>query len=285
MATFLLRWNPAISSVTEDGFRRMVEHFPFCEMDWSVHDFAQADQGDTFYMMRVGDDRPGIVMRGVFSSTPKRAADWAKEGKVRFYCDLRIDYIMDVHHDPYISLTQLEKRYPEMDWNHGHSGVLLSKEEEHALDALWSDFRKKHTDFLETLDVKDNRAIDPLAIPRIENFQVYRDIFDWVESEEDLISLNRVHDCANIDFHIDYNNSEATVKVWMQGDEMLVVTCRKLYRVKCDLEKGSTAFDWFRISGEYTDALHVQANGIDIFCQDVSFSKEEYSDDLIPVSI
>lgn len=56
--TYLMRWNPAISSFTEKDYEECVEnrmHGMF-RMNWSIHEWEEARRGDFFYMLRVGDD-------------------------------------------------------------------------------------------------------------------------------------------------------------------------------------------------------------------------------------
>lgn len=76
MATFLLRWNPEISSFKEKDLTRLIERYPFVSLNWSVWDYWKASMWDDFFMMRVSNDRPGIMMKGRFSSYPKKGIDW-----------------------------------------------------------------------------------------------------------------------------------------------------------------------------------------------------------------
>ena len=71
MNTFLLLWNPAISSYTID---RCEEEFDFKEatlgdfiddeqyfpwdLNWSVWEWDKARKGDRFFMLRVGENQP-----------------------------------------------------------------------------------------------------------------------------------------------------------------------------------------------------------------------------------
>ena len=88
MNTFLLLWNPAISSYTID---RCEEEFDFKEatlgdfiddeqyfswdLNWSIMEWEKAHKGDRFFMLRVGEGQPnGIVMSGRFSSNPYTAS-------------------------------------------------------------------------------------------------------------------------------------------------------------------------------------------------------------------
>jgi len=39
-------------------------------LDWSIFDWQEARRGDFFYMMRIGDEQPGIVFNGLLLSDP-----------------------------------------------------------------------------------------------------------------------------------------------------------------------------------------------------------------------
>ena len=68
--TYLMRWNPAISSFTEKDYEECVanmEHGMF-RLNWSIYEWQEARRGDFFYMLRTGDDKAGIVFSGQFLS-------------------------------------------------------------------------------------------------------------------------------------------------------------------------------------------------------------------------
>lgn len=81
--TYLLRWNPTISSFNLDDYRDVLSKYPggFSGMNWSVYEWEKAHKGDHYYMLRTGDDKAGIVFRGVFTSDPYPGEDWAGNGK------------------------------------------------------------------------------------------------------------------------------------------------------------------------------------------------------------
>ena len=138
--TYLMRWNPAISSFTEKDFETCVEnsvHGMF-RMDWSIYEWQEARRGDFFYMMRTGDDKAGIVFSGQFLSDPYPADDWAGSTKRRMYVDM-ICYNAESGSAPHISLEKLQTAIPAKDWQKGHSGELLSEEITTQLDELWGE--------------------------------------------------------------------------------------------------------------------------------------------------
>ena len=88
--TYLMRWNPSISSFTEKDYEVSIENmvYDMFRMNWSIYEWEEARRGDLFYMMRVGDDKAGIVFNGQFISDPYPGDDWAGSNRRRMYVDL-----------------------------------------------------------------------------------------------------------------------------------------------------------------------------------------------------
>jgi len=107
-------------------------------MDWSIREWEEARRGDYFYMMRVGDDKAGIVFNGQFLSDPYVGDDWAGSTKRRLYVDMVCMNPVKPGEVPLLSLNMLQKTIPSIDWAKGSSGILLPKDVEEALDALWN---------------------------------------------------------------------------------------------------------------------------------------------------
>lgn len=136
--TYLMRWNPSISSFTEKDFEECMEnsvHGMFC-MDWSIYEWQEARRAHFFYMLRTGDDKAGIVFRGQFLSDPYPDDDWDGSTKRRMYVDM-VCYDGVLGGEPIISLEKLQAAIPAIDWQKGHSGELLSEEITSQLDELW----------------------------------------------------------------------------------------------------------------------------------------------------
>ena len=82
MNTFILRWNPAISSY------KMEEHKKICERlknevvfyNWSVREWENLHAGDAFVLLQVGTENDGIAMIGKFISEPYESDSWRKDG-------------------------------------------------------------------------------------------------------------------------------------------------------------------------------------------------------------
>lgn len=125
---YLMRWNPSISSFTEMDYEKCVanmEHGMF-RLNWSIYDWEEARRGDMFYMMRVGDDKAGIVFTGQFITDPYPADDWGGSTKRRMYVDMVCMNATEPQAGSNVSLEKLQKAIPSFEWSRGHSGVLLA---------------------------------------------------------------------------------------------------------------------------------------------------------------
>lgn len=137
--TYLMRWNPAISSYKETDYEESVANMEsgLFHLNWSIHEWEEARRGDIFYMMRVGDDKAGIVFKGQFVSDPYVMDDWAGTSKRKLYVDMVCMKPVKPGKKPLLELSKLQDAIPEIDWSKGHSGILLSSEVAEKLDELW----------------------------------------------------------------------------------------------------------------------------------------------------
>ena len=136
--TYLLRWNPTISSFKLETYRQATIECPDgFGFDWSVYEWENAQKGDRYFMLRTGDENAGIVFRGIFTSDPYEDKDWAGQGKQRHYMKMDCFDCVSADQKPPIDIELLEKEIPEIDWSKGHSGELLSEETAEKLNELW----------------------------------------------------------------------------------------------------------------------------------------------------
>lgn len=139
--TYLMRWNPSISSFTEDDYKECVENMihGMFRMNWSIKEWEEARRGDFFYMMRTGDDKAGIVFNGQFISDPYPGEDWAGTNKRRMYVDMICTNPVNPEEKPRVSLERLQELIPSFEWTKGHSGALLPEEVTAQLDELFEE--------------------------------------------------------------------------------------------------------------------------------------------------
>ena len=137
---YLMRWNPSISSFTEKDYEESIENmvYDMFRMNWSIYEWEEARRGDMFYMMRVGDDKAGIVFNGQFISDPYPGDDWAGSNRRRMYVDMVCQNATEPGETPFISLEKLKEAIPTYNWEKGHSGELLPEDVREKLDELWA---------------------------------------------------------------------------------------------------------------------------------------------------
>lgn len=139
--TFVLMWNPAISSVTLEDHVNDIPNLLTGYFNWSVYEYEKAKKGDRFVMIRCGKGRTGLVMSGIFSSNPYQAGDWSGRGRKVYYMDLTPNFIADPERlENFITTEDLQKAIPSFDWSGGHSGRLLTEEQALQLEKLLEDY-------------------------------------------------------------------------------------------------------------------------------------------------
>ncbi len=142
--TFILRWNPAISSYTMNRLDYDMEDWAKGywddDFDWSVHEWQKARKGDRFFMVRVGEGNTGIFAAGRFSSNPVLGEDWSGQGREVYYMQMDFEAVFHPNRTAIISTRELEKELPAINWRGGHSGEMVDVETADRLELMWRDF-------------------------------------------------------------------------------------------------------------------------------------------------
>lgn len=147
MKTYLLKWDPAISSFSMDNMRWEIEDamdILNTDFNWSVYDWQNAKKGDRVFMLRVGDGKTGIMASGFLKSDPYEDKDWRGSDQIRHYSDVIFDIMLFPVVEKILETTKLQKEIPSIDWVGGHSGVMISQNESEKLEELWSSFLKEN---------------------------------------------------------------------------------------------------------------------------------------------
>lgn len=142
--TFILKWNPAISSYTmerlDNDMSEWADGLWDEEFDWSVHEWQKAHKGDRFFMVRVGEGNTGLFAAGRFTSEPYEADDWADRGRKVFYMQMEFEAVFHPERAEIIATEELERELPHLDWRKGYSGQMLDGESAERLELMWRDF-------------------------------------------------------------------------------------------------------------------------------------------------
>jgi len=133
MKLYILRWNPNISSYTEDGFLRDFydlsrRNSHGAEMNWSIYEPEQLQPGDWFIFCRVGTKHDGIVGFGRFTSQPYLGKSWRRDGRQISYADMLFMMLLNKIGNTPWTAKRLEKEFPEIDWHGGHAGIPLDEQ-------------------------------------------------------------------------------------------------------------------------------------------------------------
>lgn len=162
MKTFILEWRPSISSYKMEDFENDMNFLEYGEFNWSVWDWESARSGDNFYLIKCGEGRTGIVMKGFFTSSPYEADDWSGKQRKVHYMDLRPTFMVHPQ-TPFglLSCEELSSVMPEFQWDGGHSGRLLPQEYTAILDRMWDEY----TDNLQGSQENDGRLFTRNDLP------------------------------------------------------------------------------------------------------------------------
>lgn len=148
MKTFILFWNPAISSYKLDDFQRELEEMTdgYNNMNWSIWEHEKAHAGDRFFMVRCGEGKTGICMSGYFTTDPYEGEDWSGRGRKTYYMDLEPDVMIHPEYLPVLTTIELMNEIQTFDWTGGHSGRLLDEKSAEKLESLWKAFTERNED-------------------------------------------------------------------------------------------------------------------------------------------
>lgn len=141
--TYVLMWNPAISSVKMEDHVKSIPNLLTEYYNWSVYEYQEAKKNDRFVLIRCGQGKTGLVMSGIFDSNPYQAGDWSGKGRKVFYMDMTPNFIADPEEAEIITTQQLQEAIPTFDWSGGHSGRLLTEEQARQLEDLLAPYLSK----------------------------------------------------------------------------------------------------------------------------------------------
>ena len=148
--TFILMWNPSISSYTMERFEEdlieMANGWELEDFNWSVWDYENAREGDAFYMVKVGPGSNGVVMSGTFTSDPYQGEDWSGKGRKVFYMDMAVKEMIHPDRSPILTSEKLATEIPDFVWTGGHSGQMLTEEQADKLNQLWNEYLDENSD-------------------------------------------------------------------------------------------------------------------------------------------
>ncbi len=156
--TVILKWNPAISSVSMMDFLDLIANGG-AEMNWSIREYEKVHRGDRFYMLKVGAGPSGIVAAGVLTSDPYPDEDWSGRGRTVYYCDYTAEIMINPAVFDLLGSEELRDSIPDFDWYGGHSGTVLTGTQADALELMWNSYLHDNAgEFRRRLDLTERRG-------------------------------------------------------------------------------------------------------------------------------
>lgn len=137
MKTFILEWNPLISSYKMKTFEEDILCIESVKLNWSVFEHEKAQSGDNFYMVKCENGYTSIIMKGFFVSDPYEDDDRSRKKHQVFYMDLHPTFMIHPDVAPMINTAEMERVMPDFQWNGGPSGRELPEEYAKILDDVW----------------------------------------------------------------------------------------------------------------------------------------------------
>lgn len=150
MATYILFWNPAISSYNMARFKFDFEHDNSVG-NWSFYEHEKVKYDDNFFMVRCGEGKTGIVMQGKIESSCYEGADWSPKGRRPiYYADIYPSIVINSETAAQMLTPDiLTEAIPDFDWYGGHSGRLLDTKSANILHKLWVEYLNNNTSLFE----------------------------------------------------------------------------------------------------------------------------------------
>lgn len=140
MNTFILTWNPNADVYKPSDFQHDLQQVidgDNVHLYRRIIDHKHCNDGDRFFMVRTDQPHAGICMAGYFCSNV-----FLDEG---VHCTT-IDPLLMVDTEMFDSITldDLQKLLPDVDWKNLHSGTMISEKDAGLLEEAWLEYLYKH---------------------------------------------------------------------------------------------------------------------------------------------
>ena len=231
--TFIMRWNTDISNYKLSEFEDTMEDF-FEEgfyYDWSIWDYQKAHIGDRFYMIRTGEGKNGVVMRGTISGTPYPDEDWSGKGRKVYYVRMSLTNMIHPERTPLLLTTdELTDVIPDFNWKEGHSGEMLNDAQSAKLEEVWADYieRTHAMSSEEVVEGNFNDFYKEKGWKKPECYQGQGGHISTIMDPEEFLEKHLPDVCKWTFFdtaltkitHEDYDDEEGSILVVKTGEEM-----------------------------------------------------------------
>lgn len=185
---FLLTWNPKKYSVGGSGTDDYGLNLKIGDIErWSCNT-TQIKNGDDVYLIRLGVEPRGIVIKGVVVKESYKAEDWAGTEDTKRYIDFRVEELRMDCASGLLPMILLNTALPEQAWSIQSSGVAIREEVSPQLEALWNSGRGKHSlkQFVEWTQQDSVQQRSDWRSAYIRTVGICRDIIDGRNAIDDV---------------------------------------------------------------------------------------------------
>lgn len=135
--SYLLTWNPNTWPWKKYSHQQLeVQQNGGTVMQWSCGNSKNIHLGDTFYLMKVGPNKPGIIGKGIVLSNPFKDQHFIDPDREANYIRIRINTLSD-NDKPILSLNNLKKEIPDQLWTPQASGITIKDDAVVILERIW----------------------------------------------------------------------------------------------------------------------------------------------------
>ena len=143
MKTFILEWNPAHSSMTEDDYLGAMMCLEWGDYRRGFKEKPAARSGDNFFLLRTGTEKDGLLANGFFLSDPYET----NEKNEAFRMNLRPTFMVSWENPKGIlSIDELRANIKDFPWGETGNCEELPEKESRRLSALWNDYLSRFTE-------------------------------------------------------------------------------------------------------------------------------------------
>jgi 5-methylcytosine-specific restriction protein A len=135
--SYLLTWNP--STWTWNDYKEMqkkIQKYGGVVISWSCGNTKSIQPGDTVYLIRVGQNAPGIIGKGISESKPYIDRHFKDIDREANYIRIKLNVLADKN-KPIISLDTLKNKIPNQLWTPQASGTSIKGDSLIWLEKLW----------------------------------------------------------------------------------------------------------------------------------------------------
>lgn len=194
---FLLSWNPKKYSAGGAGDEDYKLNLKVGDIErWNCNT-TQIKNGDDVYLIRLGVEPRGIVIKGVVVKDPYKAEDWAGSDDSKRYVDFRVEELRMECAAGLLPMILLTTSMPEQTWSIQSSGVAIKEEVLPRLEALWNSGSGMHS-LRQFVDWSQQDSVQRRS--------------DWLPRYVNTISLTRSIIAGNKSV-----DDEALNEIWKEG--------------------------------------------------------------------